>query len=75
MVRNRIQAQATELAKYQAVADEVLGLRVTPVVQVLHDQQPQDHFHWRGWSAGHSRVWPTSAQIGFDLAEDLIIFE
>jgi hypothetical protein len=75
VVRHRLEAKTTELAQHQAVANEVLGLRVAPVVQVLHDQQPQDHFNGCGWPPGSQRVWPTSAQIGFDLVEDVVVFE
>jgi hypothetical protein len=55
-VRHRCHAQAAELAQHQAVADEGLGLRVAPGVQVLH----------------HQRARPALTQIGPNLLEQLI---
>ena len=75
VVRYGVQPHSAELAQHQAVADEVLGLGVAPVVQMLNNQQPQDHLDWCGWSAGLSRTRPSSAQISFDLLEDLVVFE
>ena len=53
----------------------MLGLRVAPGIQVLHDQQAQDHLDRGGWPTGFGRMWPTSAQISLDLLEDLVVFE
>ena len=74
-MRHGLEPKPTELAQHQAVADEVLGLRIAPVVQVLHDQQPQDDFDGCGWPSGLCAVRSAAAEIGFDLLEDLIVFE
>ena len=39
VMRHWVQPETAELAQHQAVTDEVLRLRVAPVVQMLHDQQ------------------------------------
>jgi hypothetical protein len=42
---------------------------------VLDYQQPQDDFDRCRRPACLDRVWPTSTQIGFDLQENLVVFE
>src|SRR5690242_11735661 len=40
VMRHWLQTLSAELTQHEAVADEVLGLGVAPVVEVLYDQQP-----------------------------------
>src|SRR5262249_24528700 len=70
-----LQTYSAELTQHQAVANEVLGLRVAPVVQVLHDQQSQDHLHRRGRSPGLGRVRSAPTQVGFDVLKQVVILE
>ena len=74
-VRHGFQAQPTELAQHQAVAHEVLGLGIRPLVQVLNDQQPQDDLDRGRWPPGLGRVRSTPRQIGPELVEELVVLE
>src|SRR5215207_8243157 len=54
----------------------MLGLLITPVVEALDDQHPQDHFNGGGMASEPRRIGVALAKIGSDsLEEDIILQE
>ena len=75
VVRHRLQSQSAELAQHQAVIDKVLGLLVAPGVQMLDDQQPQDHLDRRRGSSRLRGVRSALGQVRLHLLKELIVLK
>src|SRR4051794_28231314 len=66
--------EAAKLAQDETVVDGVLGLVVTPIIQMLDREHAQDDLDGRGAPASARRLRVALAQVGFDaLKEDIVV--
>jgi len=69
-----LEIDPAEPAQHQTVGYPPFGLRETPIEEVLHDQQPQDHLRWRGMPSMVARVRIAADQVrAHHLEERLIV--
>ena len=75
VVGDGLEVEAAELAQDQAIADEVFGFLVAPLVEAFDDKEAQDDFDGCAVAAAGQAVGGAAGQVGFDALEDGIIVE
>ena len=75
VIGDPLPAEAAELPQDEAVADEVLGLGVAPVIEPFDDQQPEDDLDRRGGAAGAPGMGEAAREVGLDDLQQGVVVE
>lgn len=75
LVGHLLEIDAAEPTQHQRIGDACDGLGVTPGIQVLHNEQAQEHLGRRGVAAMDQRQLVALCQVGAHLLVETIVVE